>query len=200
MLFMIVYYLLFAFIFHFYKYKSYLYSISYFTLDIFVVFAILVNNLFKRLPYIMNQYNDICVWIFEFLFVIFACNSFFIFFRIIVLQQEKQIMEQMNKESYKHYEITKSTIEAINIKCHDLKHKLYYESLDLQDKKSILDLIDMYDSNIKTGNATIDYILMDYNLRYKDKNIIISFLGNGSALDFVKESDLINLLTNALDN
>ena len=199
-IFMILYYSIFGLLFYNYRLKSKIYNLQYKSLNVIVVVAFLVNDLFKRLPYIMNQYNDICVWIFELLFVVFACISFFMGFKLLALQNENQIIEQISKDSYKQFEITKDTIEAINIKCHDLKHKLYLENISKDEKDEIVNLIDIYDSSIRTGNTSLDYILMDYNLRQRDKGISISFMGDGKSLNFIKESDVFNFVTNALEN
>lgn len=198
--FMLCYYGIIFLIYFKYKGKYKLHKLGYNKLNIFVIIAFLFNNLFKRMPYMFGEYEGISVWIFQFLFVLFAILTFFFFLSFLDVKNEKEIIERMNKDSYKQFEITKSTIEAINIKCHDLKHKVYRELINDEEKKNISELINIYDKRIRTGNLALDYILMDYNLRNSDKNIEISFSGDGSSLNFVKDNDLFNFLTNALEN
>lgn len=200
LIFFIIYYSILGFASYIYKDKDRFYKLGYNNINIAIVIIFLINNLFKRLPYMLNEAENITVWIFELLFIVVTILMYFLFYDYMNLKNEKDIIEQMNRDSYKQYEITKETIEAINIKCHDLKHKLYAESLKDENKKEIENLISMYDNSIRSGNQVIDYILMDYKLRNKDKNIDISFVGNGNNLSFIKEIDLYNLFSNALEN
>ena len=200
LIFFAFYYFLLGIISLFIKEKDKFYDSGYNHLNIAIIVIFLINNLVKRLPYMLDEAENMSVWIFEFLFILVTIIMYFLFYNYMVLKNEKDIIEQMNKDSYKQYEMTKETIESINIKCHDLKHKLYAEALKEKDKNEIEELIEMYDDSIKSGNQVIDYILMDYKLRNKDKNVSFSFVGDATNLNFIKEIDIYNLFSNALEN
>lgn len=95
-------------------------------------------------------------------------------------------------------------MNIINVKCHDLKHQLrairHDEHSDLKELKQVEQAISIYQTAARTGNETLDIVLMD-KLLYCDKNgINITCIADGQSLSFISEVDIYSLFGNALDN
>lgn len=120
----------------------------------------------------------------------------------LALSKEKQVIENLWDKDKKHYELSKENMEILNIKTHDLKHKLslFGGKLPEEEIASMKRVIDAYDSHLKTGNDALDVILNEKNNNCLAKKISFSFLGQGPLLDFMDIMDMYSLLGNALDN
>ena len=90
------------------------------------------------------------------------------------------------------------------MKCHDLRHQIReYGKKSAISPESINDLeqmINIYDSNVKTGNETLDLILTEKSLLCQKKNIKLTCLADCSKIGFIVDSDLYSLFGNAVDN
>ncbi len=113
----------------------------------------------------------------------------------------EQVM-QMEEEKHRHSE---ATVEAINIKCHDLKHQL--ERLrenqgDISDQtlKELEDTVSDYACTVRTGNDVLDSILTEESLCCERYHISFRCIADGAQLSFLSGTDLYSLFGNALDN
>jgi sensor histidine kinase regulating citrate/malate metabolism len=111
----------------------------------------------------------------------------------------------MRHEDEKHYEMNKATIQLIDIKCHDLRHQIRTlknsgQVISKDELQSIEDAIHIYDTRMKTGNQSLDVILQEKSLICKQNNIVFNCILDGSALSFMKESDIYSLFGNIVDN
>ncbi|MCI9518296.1 MAG: sensor histidine kinase [Clostridia bacterium] len=122
--------------------------------------------------------------------------------KLYLAKHEAMAIERVRTEEKKQYEISKNTIEAINIKCHDLKHKLsaYDGKLPRDELLSLKNDIDAYDGIIKTGNDALDVLLTEKSFKCKAEGIALTCTGDGSALSFMKTMDIYSLFGNAVDN
>lgn len=160
-----------------------------------------LNNVFSRFPYIFGETNHYSLFLYQLFAAALSLTVQFAFYHIVSLESEKLIVEHIVEEGRRQDEMTKETIDAINVKCHYLKHKLYAQSVGIgEEGQEIKNIVEIYDSSIRTGNGALDILLMDYRLRYKEEDIDISFLGNGKSLSFMRQSDLYSLLSNAISN
>lgn len=121
------------------------------------------------------------------------------------LSSEKAATERLLAEQNRQYQLSRENIEAINIKCHDLRHQI--RSLATGDKavdKAVLENvaqeIDVYDSKVRTGNDALDTILSEKSLLCESRKITLTCVADGAALDFMAPADLYALFGNALDN
>lgn len=121
------------------------------------------------------------------------------------LQLEAALSEQMVHEAHRQYQFTKESIDAINARCHDIKHQLR----ELGENQSALDEatlaqfardVDVYDSSIHTGNDALDTILTEKSLRCQREGITLSCIADGESLGFMSQADLYALFGNAVDN
>ena len=154
--------------------------------DAFIFFIIVAANLSAIL-------TNVCV-------IILLFNSR----RKNQLQDKVETLDYLLAQSKKQYEVSKETIEAINLKCHDMRHRV---SAMLSDKNvpkdtlaDVAETISIYDSSIKTGNKTLDVILTEKALVCGHEKIVFSCIADGTAVNFVDRVDLCCLVGNILDN
>ena len=138
---------------------------------------------------------------------IFLLMIFFGFLRENSLQREKDMMEVLLRYEKEQHKIRTESAALINMKCHDLKHQLRLLR-NADDKKAYDELygevtavIDgFYDTNIKTGNDTLDLVLAEQIMRCNKLGISLDCSVDGEGLSFMKRSDISALFGNALDN
>jgi signal transduction histidine kinase len=121
------------------------------------------------------------------------------------LSSEKAIAERLLAEQERQYQLSRENIEAINIKCHNLRHQI--RSLAAGEKvvdkavlESVAQEINVYDSKVRTGNDALDTILTEKNLLCESRNVTLTCVADGAALGFMAPADLYALFGNALDN
>ena len=103
----------------------------------------------------------------------------------------------------RQYELSRENIEAINIKCHDIRHQIRQLEGRAADPKVLEDIaqqVDVYDSLIRTGNDALDVILSEKGLVCERERIDLRCIADGSALSFMAPTDIYALFGNALDN
>ena len=122
--------------------------------------------------------------------------------RLNISEREKTALDQIRREEKKQYEITKNAMDSINIKVHDLKHKLssYSAALPREEIESIKRDVDVYDSSPRTGLDALDVLLSEKLLKCKAEGIQMSVSGNWQALSFMRPMDVYSLFGNAIDN
>ncbi len=124
---------------------------------------------------------------------------------------EKELLQEVAHLKYsiiqgkKQYEISKDTIDLINVKIHDIKYKI---NSVLQDQtelpKEIIDdlrrSVRIWDSSIETGNEFLNVFLTEKSLYCEQNGINLSCMMDGSKLDFMDVGDLYCLFGNIMDN
>ena len=121
------------------------------------------------------------------------------------MSDEKAETERVLAERDRQYRLSRENIEAINIKCHDIRHQIrhFADTGDVVDKDALRDIaheVNVYDSVVETGNEALDTILTEKSLACSNENIVLSCIADGAALDFMTPSDIYSLFGNALDN
>ena len=119
-----------------------------------------------------------------------------------IRERENASIERLRQEEMKQYVITRNTIDAINLRLHDLKHRLtaYGNVLPSEELDNLRRDIDIYDSRMDTGCEVLDVLLMEKLLRCRLRQIRFSCSGDYGQLDFMKQADICSLFGNALDN
>jgi len=126
-------------------------------------------------------------------------------FRVSELDERNRILEEMLQVEREKQVLSKETIDIINRKCHDLRHQIgMLERQTPEDRnkslKSISDAILIYDSIVKTGNASVDLVLMEKKLICEKYGIQFSYLVDGEKFSFMDEADIYAMLGNMLEN
>ena len=120
------------------------------------------------------------------------------------LEAELEVVYQMWRQEQKQYEISKQTIDLINVKCHDMKHQIRAISrqaaIDPAALEEMESVISIYGTIVKTGSQALDIILAEKNLYCQKSGVTISCIADGAKLDFMTDSDIYSLFGNLLDN
>lgn len=118
---------------------------------------------------------------------------------------ELDMIEQLDRKRREQYEIQRDTIEAVNIKCHDLKKMIssalgQRNLLSEEELKNLEGQISIYDAIVKTGNDALDLILTEKSLYCEKNDIKLTIMADGNDIGFMSEADIYSLFGNILDN
>ena len=113
---------------------------------------------------------------------------------------------QLLHSEQRRFEYDKQIHEAINTKCHDIRHQIsairssatddhYREEL-----KKIGKLVDIYDTTPHSQNTALDVVLSGKMLTCSSREIVITCIADGRRLGFMDDSDIYALFGNILDN
>ena len=121
------------------------------------------------------------------------------------LRERAQLAAQMLEKTRAQYQMSRENIEAINIKCHDIRYQIRHlrsggDAVDDQVLKDIADEVKVYDSTVRTCNEALDTVLTEKSLLCERQGITLSIIADGSALAFIAPADIYALFGNALDN
>lgn len=170
-----------------------------------IVFDIIVSSFISY--YSHNDFNRVYLGLLD-VFNIFCCVLSLV---LLFLEDNRgqmasdlTIVKHLLKERQEQYEISKSNIDLINQKCHDLKHQIRAIGKNQYvDEKVISEIektISIYDANVKTSNEPLDIILTEKNLFCNKHQIKLCCIIDGAQLSFMSEPDLYSLFGNLIDN
>ena len=165
--------------------------------DIILNSVLVYSKTYNRMySIIVSIYNILC-----------CAMIFYIQFAVTktkVLENELQITSRLLHLSEDKYRESKENIDMINLKCHDLKHQIREfaskSSISQETINGLEDLINIYDSNMKTGNEALNLILTEKSLLCQKQNIKLTCLADCTKLGFINNEDLYSLFGNAIDN
>lgn len=165
-----------------------------------LIFTIVISDLVRMSGYSLAILN--C-------FRIIICLALvvlpFLIFKILNDRFEKQTLESILIQSEKQHEMSKENIEAINMRCHDLKHQISaLKSMNGAARNQVIEQLEkevmLYDSVAKTGNSGLDVLITEKSLLCYKYGIDFTYSADGSLLNFIDMVDLYTMLGNALDN
>ena len=139
-------------------------------------------------------------------FVIALCSVILVFCSGILSQNEKshqlEVLQQLWKQDQAQYESAKAGMDAISMKCHDLKHILcrVENKLNQEEISQIRNAISFYDSRVKTGNDVLDVVLSEKNLVCTNQGIQFCAMVDGSLLSFLTPVQTYTIFGNIMDN
>lgn len=121
------------------------------------------------------------------------------------LATEREVERRMAAERERQYQLSRKNIDAINVKCHDIKHQIrsLADGGRVADGRTLEDLaaeIAIYDSTVKTGNPALDVILTEKGLVCSGEKITLAVIADGRALECLEPQEIYSLFGNALDN
>ena len=145
---------------------------------------------------LIHGYNMLCC--------LLAVFMQFFMLREKSIKTELDTLQRLHKQEQQHYMVFKENVDYINIKCHDLKHQIRRIALkgDINDRviSELENAVNIYDSEVKSGNETLDIVLTEKRLLCAKNNINFSCIVDGKSLDFMSDADICSLFGNALDN
>ena len=124
-------------------------------------------------------------------------------FRAGKLEKEKMRTEALLQAEQEQYRLSRETIELVNMKCHDLKHRLAQiraEGGGAEQLKDVEEAVLFYENVAKTGNDALDSVLTQKSLSCEKHGIAFTYMADGAGLEAMQPSDVWSLLGNALDN
>lgn len=138
--------------------------------------------------------------------LLICCCIFILFLRSDMLErrrlkQEIGVIESLRAKELRHYEQLKSNIDLVNVKCHDIKH--YIDRAGAGggiDPEELKDLVNIYDSEMETGNETLDIVLSEYRIYCNSHGILFTAFADGAALRYMNVSDICSLFGNIMEN
>lgn len=165
---------------------------------------IILNLLFVYLDVSRTIIGSIIIYLYGcFCCVLLLCVQF----ELIVAKQyesERDFIRRMWSQEKEQYELSKETIDVINLKCHDIKHLIreigQNKGIPPDTVKEIENSVSVYDAAIHTGNEVLDIILTEKSLRCYKNKITFSCVADGARLAFMEDTDVYTLFGNALDN
>ena len=170
--------------------------------------VLIMNQLWAVGVYVYGEVdNDSIYTLMEFIWNLLACVlSLVIEFNIFNISRKDTELEATKKiiaEKERQYRMSKSTVEAINRKCHDLKYQLSALKTGTDSQKHIeeaMELVDSFDSQIHTGNDTLDIIFTEKNYYCKKHDITFVCMIDGEKLGFMDVADQYVMFGNIIDN
>lgn len=117
-------------------------------------------------------------------------------------ERRAQIAAQMLYSEQQRYEQDKQVHDAINIKCHDIRHQIAAlgEEAYGGELRKIGKLVDIYDSAPRTHCAALDVVLAGKTLACTTQGITLTCLADGRRLGFMEDCDIYALFGNIMDN
>lgn len=120
------------------------------------------------------------------------------------LLREVEYLKYAVQQGEKQYQMSKDSIELINVKCHDIKYKLDALSaqgtLRAEELKELRDSISFYDLKKDTGNSLLNVLINEKSLYCEQNGITLSCMIDGKKLEFIEAGDLYCLFGNLIDN
>lgn len=118
------------------------------------------------------------------------------------MRAQLQVESLLREQAKAQYRISKENIDAISIKCHDLKHQLLAVKnvIDPQEYDEIMEMINSYGAEIQTNNEVLDVVFQEKNFQCRKLGIQFTCIIDGKALDFIGTTDLYVLFGNLIDN
>ena len=134
---------------------------------------------------------------------------FMLLLQVLVLESARErtelyTMQRLWRQEQKQYQLIKENIEALNIKCHDLKHQIrHLRETGAVDPAYLDDLersVAVYNCAVRTGNDSLDVVLTDKRLHCVAHGIQFTCMAEGSKISFMANTDIFSLFGNILDN
>lgn len=137
--------------------------------------------------------------------VLTLCLSFNIFL-VGKKKREAEIIEEINRQKIKQFEISSEMIKTVNIKFHDLKKQITFLR-KVSDGGVINALLDKLENEIsefhgviKSGSDVLDIILSEKMTYCLSNGIKLSVSASGADLSFMDTMNIVSLFENILDN
>jgi hypothetical protein len=122
------------------------------------------------------------------------------------LAHEMDSMNNILNNQYMQYKMSRSNLEILDQKYHDLKHQIIAIRQETDENKRELYLTEMekrikiYESEFRTGYHVLDILLNMKSAICTMHNINLTCMADGNLLKFMNTADICSIFGNALDN
>lgn len=115
---------------------------------------------------------------------------------------QMEVLQQLWKQDQAQFQSVKASMDAINMKCHDLKHifRRIEGKLNQEELEQLQEAITFYDANIKTGNEVLDVVLCEKSLLCQKNGIQFTCMGSGAPFSFLTPVQTYTIFGNLIDN
>lgn len=175
---------------------------------VFVILILIVDILLNSIVvyFISSEGNRLYLVIAGIYNVLCCMFALYLQFEVSLRQKLETTLDAVQRlrhQEKEQYAASKENIALINMKCHDMRHQIRMigsGGLGPQSVAEIENLINIYDSSVKTGNDALDIILTEKSLLCGRNNIKLSCIADGASLSFMTEEDIYSLFGNIVDN
>lgn len=120
------------------------------------------------------------------------------------IANEYKFIENLWRNHKQIYELSKENVDFINMKCHDIRHRIrnarQKEVIDEKELAEIEQAIGIYDGLIKTGNEVLDVIISEESAFCNKNGIKLLCNIDGAQLNFMQPADLYSIFQNGIHN
>lgn len=116
------------------------------------------------------------------------------------IEDEVKTVHSLWQEDRKRYELSKSSMDLLNMKIHDLKYSISNYIDDETTLKEVSKAIVACDSHLRTNNEVLDVVLSQTKMICDGKGIRFSCIADGKILSGISAGELYSLFCNAIDN
>lgn len=199
---MAVIYLLAVLTFGRFSAKNECYRNNDFRFNVVSVMVVIITIGFSRLRRLLQETPSVSCELYAILCCLLSLYIQFNLHRFNMEEREKATLKRMHQESRKQYEISKTAMDSLQIRLHDMKHRLagcdYTQTQE--ELASLKEDAEAFASIVETGNEAMDVLLMEKLLQCRKKGIRLTCSGNYALISFMHAMDLYSLFGNAIDN
>lgn len=122
------------------------------------------------------------------------------------MRRDGDAMTSLLRSQHEQYELTRRSIDDVNRKYHDMKHHLdaLRSAHDADTRGRMVDELEDsirgYGAIVLSGNRVLDAVLTAKFAYATEHDVEVSYVADGSLLDFLRPLDLTAIVGNALDN
>lgn len=167
--------------------------------------ALVLSSFSQQLEPENDNFYGICL-LYAMAFCIYALWGQLSQQKRLTLRHDLDIQQQLWTQQEAQYQTAMRNADVINQKCHDLKHQIAALKLisdEAQRDRSIRSLeqaVMIYDTIAETGNKILDAVLTEKSLLCETQGIELTYMADGTCLDFMDAVDLYTMVGNTLDN
>ena len=171
--------------------------------------------------YVMAIVTALFVYLMQFLLTVYGLDTYFVarlpllvccvfglavqfgFLSIRTSKEENEKLEILLERDARQYRQMAENAELISLKAHDLKHFLDAEKgggvLD-EEREDIREALESFEADSDYGNGPLNVVLQEKKRICRENGIEFLVMADGKECSFLKPTDLIALVSNALDN
>lgn len=174
--------------------------------SIVVIVSVVLDLLMKTNAGTQNKTMAVCVCVLMILFSAMAIVVCLSHLRETDAQKRADESALLLRSEQRRFEHDKQVHDAINIKCHDIRHQIAAIRSNSTDEayraelKKIGKLVDLYDATPHSQNAALDVVLSSKMLACQGRNIVMTCMADGRRLGFMEDCDIYALFGNIMEN
>jgi hypothetical protein len=121
------------------------------------------------------------------------------------LEAGMEMARKLAEERSRQYAQSTATVQAINARMHDIRHKvmatLRDEGVGMSQTaaQELVHDINVYDAQVHTGSTALDCVLTEKSLICQREGIALTCMADGSMLKFMPEEDVYGLFSLLID-